>query len=374
MIDIKLPKLNNNDTSYVLVEWLAEDGAQVEAEQPLVVIETSKAQEEIESSADGILHTLLKSGQACCPGQVIAHLFASVEEREEFLQAGAAAAAEPEPTGSDLVVTKGAQALVAEHGLTDAQLRSLGRTVIRRADLAGLLEQSAEAPAGQPLPQWQQAVGAVVNESMRTIPAAAAYAKVDVEEALALAQQLAARDGGFVSLGELLVKAVAQQHAVHPLFFSELLDDGSVRMADTPDVGVTVDVGKGLFVPVVRDAASLSSTRIAALMMEFRVKALRGSFRANELAGANIMIALHNVEGLVIATPIIFPGQTCVVSLGGTEQQLVLDEDGRPVVRRYVYLGLVYDHRVVNGRDAMAFLQGLKSALESPATLVGADG
>ena len=375
MIDIELPKLNNNDTSYELVEWLSEDGAEMTAEQPLVVIETSKAQEEIDSSYGGVLHTLVEPGQDCRPGQVIAHLFDTREEREAFVAARATAREEPTPAGSDLVVTKGARALVDEHGLTEAQLRGLGRTLIRKADVEALLEESARTgPEDVELPQWQRAVGAVVSESMRTVPAAAAYAKVDVEEALALAQRLAASGDGFVSISEMLVKAVARQHATHPLFFSQLLDDGRVRPAETPDVGITVDVGKGLYIPVVRNAAALSGEQVGDLMMEFRVKARRASFRASELTGANIMVALHNADGLVLATPIVFPGQTCVVSLGGTQEELVLGEDGRPVVRRYVYLGLVYDHRVVNGRDAMAFLESVRQCLESPDSVLRADG
>jgi 2-oxoglutarate dehydrogenase E2 component (dihydrolipoamide succinyltransferase) len=376
VIDIELPKLNNNDTSYVLVEWLAEDGAEVEAEQPLVVIETSKAQEEIESPGAGVLHSLVKSGQDCGPGQIIAHVFGTPQEREEFLRVSAAPAEEPEQPASGLVVTKGAQALVDEHGLSEDALRGLGRTVIRRADVEELLARTQETVAaeGQELPQWQRAVGAVVSESMRTIPAAAAYVLVDVEEALTLARQVSERGGQPFSLPELLVKAVARRHAEQALFFARLLDDGRVQLSETPDVGVTMDLGKGLFVPVVRDAAALSSARLGELLMEYRVKALRGAFRASELAGANIMVALHNTDGLVLATPIIFPGQTCVVSLGGTEERLVLDSEGRPVTRHYVHIGLVYDHRVVNGRDAMAFLQSLKQDLESPAVLDAAAG
>lgn len=375
MIDIELPKLNNNDTSYELAEWLAEDGAEVAAGQPLVVVETSKAQEEIDSSHGGVLHTLVEAGQDCRPGQVIARLFETREEREAFATARVPAPEEPAAAGSDLVITKGAQALVAEHEITEARLRSLGRVLIRKADVEALLAEPARtAPAGPELSASQRAVGAVVSESMRTVPAAAAYAKVDAEKALALAQRLAASGAGFVSLSEMLVKAVARQHATHPLFFSRLLDDSRLHLARTADVGVTVDAGKGLYIPVVRDAAALSGEQIGDLMMEFRVKARRASFRASELTGANIMVALHNAEGLVLATPIVFPGQTCAVSLGGTQEELVLGDDGTPVVRRHVFLGLVYDHRVVNGRDAMAFLQSLRQCLQSPDSLLDPDG
>ncbi|MCG7204950.1 2-oxo acid dehydrogenase subunit E2 [Streptomyces arenae] len=379
MIDVELPKLNNNDTSYVLVEWLVDDGTEVTTGQPLVVIETSKAQEEIESPGEGVLHSLVKPGQDCRPGQVIAHVFASAEERAEFVRNGEAsadAAEHDQPPASGLLITKDAQALVDEHGLSEDVLRGVGRKVIRRTDVEALLARGepTDTAEARELPQWQRAVGAVVSESMRTIPAAAAYVRVDVDEALALGRQVSDRGGTPFGLPELLVAAVARRHAGHPLFFARLLDDGNVHIPPTADVGVTMDLGKGLFVPVVRDAAAVGAERLGELLMEYRIKALRGAFRASELTDANIMVALHNTEGVVLATPIVFPGQTCVVSLGGTEERLVLDGEGRPVASRYVHIGLVYDHRVVNGRDAMAFLQALKADLESPTVLDVAAG
>lgn len=375
MISVELPTLNTNDAGYVLVEWLAEHGARIEKGQPLLVVETSKVQEEIDSTADGILHTLLADGADCRPGQTVAHVFASADERHAFLSAPAAApAAGPEPApGAGLTLTKAARALADQHGLTDDELRGLGRTVIRAADVEALLPRRApaDAPSGRRLPAQQRAVAAVVTESMRTIPAAAAYAKVDVGQAQDLARHLRERTGSVVSLVGLLVKAVAGQLPAHPSLFTRLLDDGTVEPASLAHVAVAVDAGNGLYTPVVHDTAALNVARIADAITEFRDKATHGTFRADELTGANILVAPHTTDGVVFATPIVFPGQTCAVSLGGIDEQLVLDQQGRPEARRFAYLGLVYDHRVVNGRDAMAFLGDVKRALETPAALTG---
>ncbi|MEV5541065.1 2-oxo acid dehydrogenase subunit E2 [Saccharopolyspora shandongensis] len=379
MISVKLPTLNTNDASYVLVEWLAEHGARIKKGQPLVVIETSKTQEEIDSTADGILHTLLAGGADCRPGQTVAHLFASADERDAYLSAPAVdPTARPEPaTDAGLTLTKAARALADQHGLTDNELRGLGRTVIRAADIEALLPPPAQAgaPTDRQLSAQQRAVGAVVTESMRTIPAAAAYAKVDVGQAQDLARQLRQRTGSFVSLLGLLIKSVADQLPAHPSLFTRLLDDGTIQPAPCAHVAVAVDAGKGLYTPVVHNTAALSVAQIADVITGFRDKAVRGTFRADELTGANILIASHTADGVVFATPIVFPGQTCALSLGGIDEQLVLDQRGRPEARRFTYLGLVYDHRVVNGRDAMAFLGDLKQALETPAALAaGTEG
>ncbi|USX55456.1 2-oxo acid dehydrogenase subunit E2 [Lentzea sp. HUAS12] len=376
MISVKLPTLNTNDASYVLVEWLAEHGARIEKGQPLVVVETSKAQEEIDSAADGILHTLVAGGADCRPGQTVAHVFDSADERHAYLSAPAAGPPEP-ATDAGPTLTKAARALVEQHGLTDDVLRGLGRTVIRAADVEALLPGAAQAGAatGRHLSAQQRAVGSVVTESMRTIPAAAAYAKVDVGRAQDLARHLRQRTGSVVSLLGLLVKAVADQLPAHPDLFARLLDDGTVQPAPRAHVAVAVDAGKGLYTPVVHNPAALNVAQIADLITGFRDKAVRGTFRTDELTGANILISAHTAEGVVFATPIVFPGQTCALSLGGIDEQLVLDQRGRPEVRRFTYLGVVYDHRVVNGRDAMAFLGDLKRALEAPAALAaGAEG
>ncbi|MEU1052036.1 2-oxo acid dehydrogenase subunit E2 [Streptomyces sp. NPDC005876] len=371
MIGIELPTLNTNDSSYTLVEWLVPDGSSIEGEEPLALVETSKASEEIESTGPGILHVLVGSGQDCRPGQTIAYLFESAEERESYRASSAAPAARPAPHGPELSITNAARALIDRHGVSEDELRGLGRTVIRTADVEALVRRAASAPSPAPrrLSKRQRTVGAVVTESMRTVPAAAAYAKVDVGQAEELARDLSERTGSFVSLPVLLIKAVARRHAAHPLMFAALTDDGALRESERAHVGVTMDAGRGLYTPVVHDAAELSSDRIADLLTGFRSKAFRGTFQAAELTGANIMVAPHTTEGLVLATPIVFPGQTCVISIGAADDQVRLDAEGTPRTHRFVHLGLVYDHRVVNGGDAMALLKDIKAELETPAAL-----
>jgi 2-oxoglutarate dehydrogenase E2 component (dihydrolipoamide succinyltransferase) len=397
MMDIEVPKLNNNDTSYVVVQWLVDDGTEVTAGQPVVVIETSKAAEELDSPGPGVLHIRVRKGAECGPGETIGHLLAPGEQlvRHEPVEDDPVERQRvgQQPTGptADLVLTDAARALAEAHGITDAQLRSLGRTVIRTVDVEALVPgttvnvvdgvevvgdaegvgDAAETAAAEQLPIRQRAVGAAVTESMRTIPAAAAYVKVLADAALGQAERLVQQQGGgFAGLPELVVKAVATLHSKHPLMFATLIGDSRILRAEAPNVGVTVDIGRGLHVPVIHDAAALTSAQIAERLARLRFKAMRAGFTEQELAGANILVALHNTAGIVLATPIVFPGQTCAVSLPDTQEELALADDGRVVVRRYVNIGVVYDHRVVNGRDAVAFLQDLKHLMETPESLI----
>ncbi|WP_433534136.1 2-oxo acid dehydrogenase subunit E2 [Micromonospora sp. CA-249363] len=394
MTDLVVPKLNNNDTTYVLLDWLAEDGERVRAGEPVAEVETSKAAEELLSDGDGVLHRLVEVNQECAPGDVIGRVFADEEARQRFLaEAVAPAAPTPDVRPGGPVLTDSARDLATAHGIGDDELRGLGKAVVRRTDVEGLLADRSTAPVATTEPvvvaaaaalaagdgpepddprpvhalsRAQRAVAAVVTESHREVPAALAVIKVRADAALAVARQLTRTTRTLVGLPELLVKAIGGTREDHPLLFASPGDGSSVRLAEAAHVGVTIDVGTGLFIPVVRDVEELTCAEIAETLMDFRSRAGGEGFRAGELAGGTIVVSLHTDPDVVLAGPIVFPGQTCVVAIGGTQEELALDADGQVVTRRFVNLSAVYDHRVVNGREAVALLQAVKTALESP--------
>ncbi|KAB8187084.1 2-oxo acid dehydrogenase subunit E2 [Microbispora catharanthi] len=412
MTDFRVPKLNNNDTSYVLVEWLAEDGQAVRDGDPIVLLETSKATEEVEAPADGVLRRLLAEGAECEPGQVIARLLGSADEAagdtagepaQEAAQKTAQEAADenpgrpetPVPPGdpSGVVVTAPARELIEAHGIAMERVYALGRKVIRRTDVEELLGGQAppspaavtgDAPAaagagGDDDAQWitlsraQQRTAEVVERSLREIPAAFTAMNVDVTEVLSLARDLTRRLRTLVGLPEMVVKAAGGLLDRFPMFFAEPGPGPRARRAATADVGVTVDVGRGLFIPVVRDAGNRPLAEIAGDLVGFRKTALTGSFRERDLQGGAITLTLHTHDGIVFAVPIVFPGQTCALSLTAPRSEVVQDGSGF-AVRRTATIGLAYDHRFINGRDAAEFLGELRTALESPARFLTENG
>ncbi|MBB2740435.1 UNVERIFIED_ORG: 2-oxoglutarate dehydrogenase E2 component (dihydrolipoamide succinyltransferase) [Microbispora rosea subsp. rosea] len=413
MTDFRVPKLNNNDTSYVLVEWLAEDGQAVRDGDPIVLLETSKATEEVEAPADGVLRRLLAEGAECEPGQVIARLLGSADEAagdtagepaEKTAQKTAQEAADenpgrpetPAPPGdpSGVVVTAPARELIEAHGIGMERVYALGRKVIRRTDVEELLggqELSSSSPAathddpaahdagGDDDAQWitlsraQQRTAEVVERSLREIPAAFTAMNVDVTEVLSLARGLTRRLRTLVGLPEMVVKATGGLLDRFPMFFAEPGPGPRARRAATADVGVTVDVGRGLFIPVVRDTGNRPLAEIAGDLVGFRKTALTGSFRERDLQGGAITLTLHTHDGIVFAVPIVFPGQTCALSLTAPRSEVVQDGSGF-AVRRTATIGLAYDHRFINGRDAAEFLGELRTALESPARFLTENG
>ncbi|MDG6109849.1 2-oxo acid dehydrogenase subunit E2 [Dactylosporangium aurantiacum] len=396
MTDIVVPKLNANDTTYTLVEWIVPAGATVGAGDPVATVETSKAAEELPSPGDGVLHHVVAVGAECAPGAVLGRLSPSAAGRDRFPAPEPDGAADrdrfPAPEPDRPVITEPALRVMEEHGIAPSAVRALGRKVVRAADLAPLLPPGAAVPGGTDvlpgavvplpgtdgsaddpgsgrrleLPAAQRAVGAVVAESHRTVPAAFVAVKVPLDAAVAHAQALTRRYRRLVGVPELLIAAVGTLLATHPLCFARLVAPGVVHIPGSADVGVTIDVGKGLHVPVLRAVDTSPVRDVAAQLMAHRMTALRGTFRAADLTGATIMLALHTDDDVTHAVPVLLPGTSCALSLAGRQTELFLDAGGAVAQRTVVQLGLAYDHRILNGRDAVAFLRDLSALLQHP--------
>ncbi|MFD1540521.1 2-oxo acid dehydrogenase subunit E2 [Nonomuraea guangzhouensis] len=386
MVEIRVPKLNNNDSEYTLLEWLAADGARVRRDDPLVTVETSKAVEELVSEQDGVLTHLVRAGASCTPGQLIARIGPPPAALPEPFQAPIPAAdggpresvALPESVPAadgGPIITAPARALLDQLGLDPALVARLDVKVVRRTDVERLAAATgaSEAPenaesatppeksgahhdAGQtrPLSNHQRAVGRTVTLSHQSIPAGYTAIKVDVTPALTTARALTRRLRKLVGLPDLLIAAVARLHADFPMFFAELIDDRTARIPDQPRVGVTIDMGAGLYVPVIRDRLAVPD--IAERLAEFRGLAQHGGFTEAHLTGGNIVVTLHHDADIIMAIPIVFPGHACAIALTSPQP----DRE-----RTVAAIGLAYDHRLINGRDVVLFLQALKEILES---------
>ncbi|WP_405818606.1 2-oxo acid dehydrogenase subunit E2 [Streptomyces sp. NBC_00838] len=332
-VPVGVPKLNNNDTAYLVVQWLADDGAQVAEGDPLVEVETSKAVEEIVAPAAGYVRVRAAEGSEVEVGELLAELFT-----EPPTAAPDAAPAAPPGAPAAAPVPSPAAPPEPAH-----------RTHV--------------------LDRAQQGTAAVVTRAHQEVPAAFAAVEVEVDAVLARLRTLSDETGAEVGLPEAVVKAVAAAHPAFPQLFGTLLDERTVRLADTVDIGVTVDAGNGLYIPVLRDCAARSLADLSDDLMEFRMKAFRGEFTAGELSGGSLSVSLNVEPGVLVVQPIVMWPQLCMVSVGGPLTRLVL-ADGKPVPATVVTLGLAYDHRVVNGREAVAFLRTVADALHDPEQLV----
>lgn len=262
------------------------------------------------------------------------------------------------------VISAAAAVLAAERGIGLDRLHTLGLARVRRFDVWKLARSAGSVVT---MPRAQRAVAAAVTASHRTIPAAFVAMRVRVGAAQVLARKLTRAHKRLIGLPELVLKAVADRRAEFPSCFAALDPTGAtMRVPDEVDIGVTMDVGKGLVVPVVRGADRSTVPEIAAAVMAHRMTALRGVFRPSDVTGAAIVLALHNDEYVNVAVPIVYPGQSCAVSLSATTSRPALADDGTLVDEPVAQLGLAHDHRLVNGREAVLFLAAVKAAIESP--------
>lgn len=379
MYELIIPALNSNDTEYVLLEWWVASGEPVTSDQPVALLETSKAVEEIPASANGTLEHALAAGSPCRPGTVIGRVLGPDELPSANAEIRSTAAAREIST--ELFLTNSARALVAQYHVAEESLREIGKRVIRGDDVLGLLGQRpvghTPVAAGQSQPKTATSAGdgsAVAEASFEVIPlsriqraiAATVTAAIAVPAAFTVVKvNLPATDEqpGFP---ECVIRATAAQRSLHPSFFGRITGDGMLVASPGAQIGISVDAGHGLYMPVLRDAESMSVREISAALLRFRVQARRGRFTATELNGSNIGITLHTESAVVLAQPIIHPENTCALAVCAKLEECQLLPDGSIHNRSYFNLGLAYDHRVINGRDAVLFLDAIKRIVEHP--------
>lgn len=364
MHNVFVPKFNNNDDSYVLAQWLVEDGQQIVAQQEIASFETSKVVMDLWSEVDGVLQHIVAAGDSCAAGDVIAHVFGSEDERQTFLAGWSRAQASDSAT---CTITKVAQVMMTQHGISEAQVRALGKKIIKRSDIEQLLsQQPALLDTTIALSLRQVAIAETVSRSHAAIPRAFLAMKVYCDAALTLLSDLSAKEDGLIGMTELLVKIIASLHAQFPFCFGTLVDKHRFAPAAAAQIGITIDVGKGLFIPVVRDAAAQSLTEIADALMDYRIKAMRNTFTEADLSGGNFSISLNTEPDTVFVLPLILPDQTCMLSLSAVHEELFLTAEQTAATRSYVILGLAYDHRVINGYESVQFIKAIKAQIETP--------
>lgn len=372
MAEIVMPRLNSNDETLVLVEWLVQEAARVESGQVVAVVETSKAAGEVEATEEGVIELTAAARSQLAPGEVIARVH---EDRQAYDNALAnrparmpAAASDAEP-----VLTDAARDLIREHGISREQLAGLRKRLIRAADLSALIETAGDRAA-----RHQDEVARAVSRSHAEIPDATVVMKVDATALSTAIASMAESGSAGIGMAEFVIKALAATRRAFPAFFTRTDQDGgrdaghdTGQPAPPSDVqvAVTVDAGSGLYLPVLRDADAVPVTELARQLLVFSLKAVKREFEVADFIGANFAVSLHLQPGVVHAVPVIPQGLVAAATLCGPTDELALDDAGRVHARQILHLGLTYDHRFVNGRDAMRLLAELRGLLESPAYL-----
>ncbi|HNT63624.1 MAG: dihydrolipoamide succinyltransferase [Rhodocyclaceae bacterium] len=406
IIDVKVPQLSESVAEATLVSWHKQEGQAVARDENLIDIETDKVVLELPAPEAGVLVKILKgNGDTVVAGEVIAQL-----DTEAKAAAGAAAAAPaetaavpPKLTSAPAAAPAGpaARKLMAEKGLDAAAVEGSGRGGrVTKADVmeAGQRPAAPAAPAAPARPALAQPaapvnVDAIVGErTEQRVPMSRLRARI--AERLVQSQSTAAilttfnevnmapvmdlrnkykdkfeKEHG-VKLGfmSFFVKAAVAALKKYPVLNASI-DGNDIVYHGYFDIGIAVGSPRGLVVPILRDADQMSLADIEKKIAEFGAKAKDGKLSIEELTGGTFSISNGGVFGSMLSTPIINPPQSAILGIHATKDRAVV-ENGQIVVRPMNYLAMSYDHRIIDGREAVLGLVTMKEALEDPARLL----
>ena len=364
LIEVKVPQLSESVAEASLVAWHKKEGEFVRRDENLVDIETDKVVLETPAPADGVLVKILKGdGAPVTSGEVIAQI-----DTEAKPSAGEpAAAAAPAPTAQPAaqaaataaVASPAARKILEEKGVAPESVAGTGRggRITKEDALAAQPAAAKPAVAAAPVVPPVAVSGERPEQRVPMTKLRKKYGeKFEKEHGVRL---------GFMSF---FVKAACAALKKFPILNASV-DGDDIIYHGYIDIGIAVGSPRGLVVPILRDADQLSMAEIEQKIAEFGAKAKDGRLSLEELTGGTFSISNGGVFGSMLSTPIINPPQSAILGIHATKDRPVV-ENGQIVIRPINYLALSYDHRIIDGREAVLGLVTIKEALEDPARLL----
>ena len=392
VVDVAVPAMGESVTEGTLSSWLKQPGDTVSKDETLVEIETDKVAVEVPSPVDGVLSEIvIAEGETVEIGTVIARVSAG-EGAAAAAPAPAkeAAATAPTPTAStpagDAPVAPSERRIAAENNINPADIPGSGKDgrATKGDALAYLEKKPMDTPAmpttsGIPratgpreervkMTRLRQTIARRLKEAQDSAAMLTTFNDVDMTNIMemrkAYKDNFEKRHGVKLGFMSFFVKAVVNALQEIPAVNAEI-DGTDIIYKNYYDVGVAVGTEKGLVVPVVRDCDSLSLAGIEAAIGDYGRKARDGNLAMSDLQGGTFTISNGGVYGSMMSTPILNPPQSGVLGMHRIEQRPVAI-NGEVVIRPMMYLALSYDHRIVDGKEAVTFLVRVKEALENP--------
>jgi 2-oxoglutarate dehydrogenase E2 component (dihydrolipoamide succinyltransferase) len=395
IVEVKVPQLSESVAEATLLDWHKKEGEAVSRDENLIDIETDKVVLELPAPADGVLVKILKNARdSVGSGDVIARIDtegrAAVQKEQEPPEEPKQKTKQPAP------VMPAAQKLAAEKGVDTSKILGTGRDGrVTKGDVLEKAAKPAQPPARPalqqpataldvdqllagrpeqrvPMSRLRQRVAERLVQSQSTAAILTTFNEVNMQPVIELRrrhQERFEKEHG-VRLGFMSFFVKAAVHALKRFpVVNASIDGTDIVYHGYFDIGVAVSSPRGLVVPVLRDAERTSFAGIEKQIGDFGKRAQDGKLGIEELAGGTFSISNGGVFGSMLSTPIINPPQSAILGVHLTKERAVV-ENGQIVIRPMNYLALSYDHRIIDGREAVLFLVSLKEALEDPARLV----
>jgi len=380
-----MPRLSQTMTQGRVVEWLKREGDAVKKGEPLVSIESDKAEMEVEAPQSGILRrVLVPAGEEANVDTPLAILAGAEENIEELLTgrpqaAGVTAPPTPrEPAvpgvpaapGRRQAISPVARRVARELGVEISQVAGTGAGgLVTEKDVRAFASQGMAAPVVEapedaqviPLTGLRRRIAERVSLSRRTAADVTTVVDVDVSEVAALRKESGSSYTAYVAW------AAAQALREFPILNASLVEERILVKRDI-HIGVAVALDQGLVVPVIRFADRKDVEGISREIDEMAARARDGQLTPDDLTGSTFTVTNSGAFGSLLFTPIINQPEVAILGMGKVADTPVV-RDGAIVVRKVMYLCLSYDHRVVDGAPAVQFLQAVKRRLEQPGIL-----
>jgi len=405
-VDIKVPSVGESITEGTIARWLKPEGASVRAGEPVLELETEKATTEIPAPAAGKLAVAVPEGKTVAIGAVVGRIEEGAAPAAPAAEAPENAAlppairtrpaapspppAMPEPHGDEKTprMSPAARHLVADAGLDAGIITGTGRGgrilkedvlphLPKDAPLAGGPEQRLDrppAPEGnghetrQRMSAIRQRIAQRLVAAQRSAAILTTFNEADMSAVIALRarykESFQKKHGVGLSFMSFFVKASVEALRAYPVLNAYIDGEDVVQPAGI-HVGVAVSTEKGLLVPVLRDADGASFAAIEKTLAELADKARQGKIAVTDLQGGTFTISNGGVFGSLLSTPLLNAPQSGILGMHAIQKRPVAVDD-QVVVRPMMYLALSYDHRLIDGREAVGFLIRVKECIENP--------
>ena len=388
-VEVRVPTLGESVVEATVGAWLKREGDQVEAGEPLVQLETEKVNVDVSADQSGVLGKIAAGeGETVHPGDVLATIdeIAAAASAAETKEAAPPAAAEVERPHASPV----ARRMAEEHGLDLARIEGTGTGGrVTREDVERQLQPTVAriepAPAPQPPPsdgqrretrmrmsRRRQTIASRLLEAQRTAAMLTTFNEADMSAIMDVRSRrreaFQKRHGVGLGFMSFFTKAVVGALREFPNVNAEIRGDEIIQK-HYYDIGIAVGAEGGLVVPVVRDADRKSFAELEREIAELAEKARTNTLTLEDLRGGTFTITNGGVYGSLLSTPILSPPQVGILGMHRIQQRPVA-VDGQVVIRPMMYLALTYDHRIVDGREAVQFLVRVKDLVEDPTSLL----
>lgn len=392
-IEVKVPVLPESVADATIATWHKKAGDAVRRDENLVDLETDKVVLEVPAPADGVLKEILSAaGDTVTSQQVIAVIAAGAVAAEPAAerktaapaaeQPATAAPAAAAPAGRGGELSPAANRVATEAKLDPSVIPGTGRggrvtkedAVAAAARPAPVATPAAAAPVGArgeqrvPMTRMRQRIAERMMQSKNSIAMLTSFNEVNMKPVMdmrkALGEAFEKTHGVRLGIMSFFVRAAAEALRRHPVVNASV-DGTDVVYHAYSDISIAVSTERGLVTPVLRNCEALSFADIERAIMDFAKKAREGGLGIEDLQGGTFTITNGGVFGSLFSTPIVNPPQSAILGMHAVKDRAIV-ENGQVVAAPMMYIALSYDHRIIDGKDAVTFLVDIKNQLENP--------